>query len=248
MQKQQQEIIKWLKEKKFKGCIAGSCMLDYFEGADVDFFAYDKESFTQVFYALYYDDKFQILDPLEQWKADKFMTSTSQSKLGITTIKFMYNTCFPINIIVKNNCYNAFSVISSFDMDIITVAYDTYIGKKLDLSGDSSKTKIADWNRWNTTFYNPELWQISRILRQLQRVFKYYDRGYNTDLLVKKYIELIDVIQKHQDIFHSNNFSEKLKIRKNNTKIVKEICKVWLNTHTITDEQLELMIQKIKEI
>jgi len=92
------------------------------------------------------------------------------------------------------------------------------------------------------------LWQIGRILRQLERVIKYYKRGYDTDPVCIKYIELIDEVQKFQDIFNSNNFSESLKIRKKNSKIVKEICEIWLKTHEISDEQLELLKEKIKEI
>ena len=215
---------------------------------DVDFFAYDKESFTQAFYAMYYDDMFQILDPLEKWKADKFMSSTSKAAFGITTIKFMYNTFIPVNIILKNNCYNGFSVIASFDMDIVAKCYDTYIEQELDLTYGSTETKIVSFNKWNSSFYNSELWQISRILRQINRCFKYHKRGYNTDAVILKYIDLIDEIQKHQDIFSSETYSEKLKIRKKNTKIVKKICEIWLETHEITDKQIELINEKIKEI
>ena len=65
---------------------------------------------------------------------------------------------------------------------------------------------------------------------------------------VKKYIELINGIQEYQNIFNSDNFSEKLKIRKANTKIVKKICETWLETHEITDKQMETIDEKIKEI
>ena len=134
-----------------------------------------------------------------------------------------------------------------FDIDIICKAYDIETRQYLDLS-ENLPNKQATWNKWNTNFYDPELWQIGRILRQLERVIKYYKRGYNTDPLCVKYIELIDEIQKFQDIFNSNNFSENLKIRKNNSKIVKDICKIWLQTHEISDEQLALLKEKIKEI
>ena len=50
---------------------------------------------------------------------------------------------------------------------------------------------------------------MNRILRQLDRVIKYHKRGYNTDALVIKYIEIIDSIQEVQDIFHSENFYRK---------------------------------------
>lgn len=248
MKEHTDNIIKWIKEKKIKGCITGSCLLDYFEGADVDFFAYTEKAFTEMFYAMYHDKMFQILDPLEKWKADKFISDPKQGYTGITTIKFVYNTCVPVNVIYKAKCESAFDVLASFDMDIIAKAYDTFLGKELDLTGNSTVTKTASWNKWNPNFYSPELWQISRILRQLTRVIKYYKRGYNTDAVCLKYMELIDDVQKFQNIFNSNDFSEKLKIRKKNTKIVRDLCEVWLKTHEITDEQLELLTEKIKEI
>jgi len=252
MKKNIEEIITWIKKKKIKGCITGSTLLEIFNDEehvqDVDFFAYTEKSFTEMFYAMYHDKMFQILDPLEKWKADKFIQDPKQGYVGITTIKFMYNTFIPVNIIYKAKCDSAFAVLASFDMDIVCKAYDTFLERELDLTGDSTKTKIASWNRWNNSFYSSELWQISRILRQLTRIIKYYKRGYNTDNVVLKYIELIDEVQKFQNIFNSDNFSEKLKIRKENTKIVKKICEKWLETHEISDKQLELLTEKIREV
>jgi len=243
-------VTHWLKAQKLKGCITGSCMLNqYFDGMDVDWFAYNKQSFTQMFYAMWYNPEFQILDKLELWKAEKFMNQDNDFyKTGVQTIKFYYNTCIEINIILKKNANNIFSVLSSFDMDLVTVGYDTYLEQKLDLSGDSHKTKIVNVNQWNPQFLNHEAWAISRILRQLGRVFKYHKRGFNTDNIVHKYIELINIMQEHQDIFKSSSYSEGLKIRKKNTKIVKQLCEVWLQTHEITEEQIKVINEKIKEI
>jgi len=242
-------VVDYLKKLPIKGCITGSCLLDYFDDQDVDLFVYDEKSFNKVLFNLYYNTNFLILDKLEQWKLDQYLNKeyNNKSSFGITTIKFIYNTCVPVNVILKKSCNNIFSVLSSFDMDIISKGYDIESGQTLDLSEHLPK-KQATWNKWNTNFYDPELWQISRILRQLQRVIKYHKRGYNTDAVCTKYIELIDRVQEFQNIFNSDNFSEKLKIRKNNTKVVKEICILWLKTHEISDEQLELLNEKIKEI
>lgn len=245
--------VSWIKDQRLPGCITGSALLGFFPDEkhvqDVDFFAYTEQSFTQIYYAMYHSDMFTILDPLETWKSDKFRKDKQKfPKMGIQTIKFCFNTCVDVNIIYKQNCNDAYSVLSSFDMDIICKGYDTFLQKELDLTEGSTKTKVASWNKWNTNFYDPELWQISRILRQLERVVKYHKRGYNTDAVCIKYIELIDEIQNFQNIFSSDNFSEKLKIRKKNTKIVKDICQMWLKTHEISDEQLELLKEKIKEI
>lgn len=242
-------IIEYLKKQPIKGCITGSCLLGYFDNQDVDLFVYDEKSFTKILFNLQYNSSFLILDPLEQWKLDQFLNKeyNNKARFGITTIKFIYNTCVPVNIIFKKNCTNIFSVLSSFDIDIICKGYDIETRQLLDLT-EKLPGNQATWNKWNTNFYDPELWQISRILRQLERVIKYYKRGYDTDPVCIKYIELIDEVQKFQDIFNSNNFSESLKIRKKNSKIVKEICTIWLKTHEISDEQLELLKEKIKEI
>ena len=242
-------VIEYLKKQPIKGCITGSCLLGYFENQDVDLFVYDEKSFNKILFNLYYNPDFLILDKLEQWKLDQFLNKEYGNKatFGITTIKFIYNTCLPVNVILKKNCSNIFAVLSSFDMDIIAKGYDIETRQYLDLS-EKLPNKQATWNKWNTNFYDPELWQIGRILRQLERVIKYHKRGFNTDAVCVKYIELIDEVQKFQNIFNSNSFNEKLKIRKNNTKIVKEICQLWLKTHEISDEQLELLKEKIKEI
>jgi hypothetical protein len=68
------------------------------------------------------------------------------------------------------------------------------------------------------------------------------------DDVVKKYIKIINIIQNYENIFSSKNFDESLKVKKKNTKIIKQICKVWLETHEITDEQIELLKIKIREI
>ena len=242
-------IIEYLKQQPIKGCITGSSLLGFFPGQDVDLFVYDEKSFTKILFNLQYNSSFLILDPLEQWKLDQFINKeyNNKARFGITTIKFVYNTCIDVNIIFKKNCNNIFSVLSSFDIDIICKGYDIETRQYLDLT-EKLPGNQATWNKWNTNFYDPELWQIGRILRQLERVIKYYKRGYNTDPVCIKYIELIDEVQKFQDIFNSNNFSESLKIRKSNSKIVKEICTIWLKTHEISDEQLELLKEKIKEI
>jgi len=243
--------MQWVKSQKdVRGCITGSYLLDYFpdENQDLDVFLYSEKSFTELFYAMYHDPMFTILDPLEKWKADKYrMNDSDFYKFGLITIKFTYNTCVPINLILKKKCNDVFAVMASFDMDIICRGYDIQTKQMLDLS-ENKGGKVATWNKWNTSFYSSEVWEISRILRQLERCFKYHGRGYNVDAIVHKYIELIDKIQEHDNIFNSKNYTENLKIKKSNTKIVKMICEKWLETHEITPEQIELLKVKIKEI
>ena len=87
------------------------------------------------------------------------------------TIKFMYNTCLPVNIILKKGATDIFSVLSSFDMDIICKGWDIETKQFMDLSENLPDNK-ATWNKWNSRYYNPELWEVSRVLRQLERCFR----------------------------------------------------------------------------
>lgn len=250
MKEQIEKAIEFLKQQEVDGCITGSCLLDYFEGQDVDVFLYSEKAFTKLFYAMYHNPMFTILDKLELWKAKSFMDKEDFTKnkhvSGVQTIKFMYNTCVPVNIILKKSCNNIFSVLSSFDINIICKGYDLKTKEYLDLT--TNPGKIANYNKWNPAFQSTEIWSVSRILRQLERTFKYHKRGYNTDAVVLKYIELINTLQEYQSIFNSENFNEKLKITQENTLIIKQICEMWLATHEITDKEIELLQEKIKQI
>ena len=256
MEQQIENAIQWIKdlhteEYNVRGCITGSCLLGYFPDSnqDVDVFLYDDNSFRNIYYAMFFNPMFQLLDPLEKWKFEQEINDVKDfKKRGLITIKFTYNNSVPVNIILKKDCVNIYSVISTFDMNIIAKGYDLATKQPLDLSGAEPGNKIVTWNRWNTSFDNPKLWRIDRILRQLDRVFKYHRRGYNTDAMVYKYIEIIDWLQKYQNIFDSEVFTERLRVTKLNTRIIKKVCLEWLSTHEITIEAQDLIKQKIKEI
>src|SRR5690606_12453925 len=129
-------------------------LLEIFENEkntqDVDIFVYDEKSFTKLLFAMYHNPMFTILDPLEKWKFEQFINKNESTfyKFGLITIKFTYNTCIPINIVLKKNCINIFSVLSSFDMDIIAKGYDIETKQFMNLS-ENGDTKIATWNKWN---------------------------------------------------------------------------------------------------
>jgi len=246
MVEQINNAIGWLKSQPIDGCITGSALLDYFPGQDVDLFVYNEQSLTKVLFAMHYNDLFQILDPLEQWKFDEYINKkqSSLNKLGLITIKFKYNLCVDINIIFKKQSQNAFGVLSTFDMNIIAKAFDIRSQKLLDLS--DSPGMAADWNKWNLAFYELDLWKCSRILRQLERCFKYHKRGYNTDKVVLKYIEIIDEMLSYKSVFKSTDFDDRLKNYKGDLEKVKQICNVWLETHEITEEEIILLQEKVK--
>ena len=250
MKEQIENAIEWIKEQPIKGCITGSCLLEHFEGQDIDVFVYDEKSFNKILFAMHHNRMFNIMDDLENWKFHQFIDKEDKTytKFGLVTIKFTYNTCVDINVVFKKKCTNIFSVLSSFDIDVICKGYDIQSGQYLDLTNGSTTSKIASWNKWNTQFSSDEIWDISRILRQLERCLKYHRRGYNTDEVVLKYIELTDNIDRYESIFNSLNFNERLKETKINTNILKDICNVWLAKHEISDDELQLLKDTIKQL
>lgn len=251
MEQQQKLALEYLKTLDVEGCITGSCLLEYFEGSDIDVFCYSEASFTKLLYTLHFNPMFLLLEPIEKWKFKDYTESNykgSLKKLGLITIKFKYNTCIDVNVIFKDKNHSAFDVLQSFDMDIICKAYDIKTKQILDLTNGSTITKIASFNKWNNTFYNPNLWAVSRVLRQFDRTVKYYRRGYNTDPMVLKYIELLQGMLEYENIFTSDKMDEKMLSVKTNAPILIKILQQWLETHTITDTELELIKSTIKNL
>jgi hypothetical protein len=255
MEEQFESLIEIVKKQPIKGCITGSILLGYFfeeeSLQDVDVFVYDDKSFQKLLFFCHHSPLFHILDPLEQWKFDQYINrnDTSINKIGLVTIKFMYNLTIPLNITIKKNCTNILSVLSSFDMDIICNGFDIETQQYLDLTYGSTITKVANYNRWNPHFKSNEIWQISRLLRQSERVFKYSKRNINTDNMAKLYIELADKVQEHNSIFsNAVSYNESLNNTKKNAIIIKEILNVWLVTHTLSKKEQELLKTKINLI
>ena len=102
--------IELLKEQKVNGCITGSCLLDYFEGQDIDLFVYDKSSFNKLLFFMYYNPMFTILDPLEKHKFEDYTDNDKSSlkSIGLITIKFKYNLLVDVNVIYKEYHKNCF--------------------------------------------------------------------------------------------------------------------------------------------
>jgi len=255
MREQIDFIIDFLKnQKNVRGCITGSSLLgEYWDYMDVDLFVYDETSLNKILNILDFDKRFQILDKKEQWKFDQQINipnTGNKKKNFIQTIKFTYNTAIPVNIIFKPFARNIYEVLSSFDMDIVAIGYDLQTKQTLDLGNiNNRKNKIADWNKYNIAFYSNNLWDEQKLLRQLDRIFKYYKRGYNTDLVVLKYIEIMDNLKNYHNIFKDAKvFTNKLKIIKENITIIKKICNLWLQNHTITEDELKLIHIKMLEL
>ena len=215
----------------------------------VDVFTYDEAAFTKLLFTLYHNKMFLLLDPIEKWKFEDWTTNPykgSLKKLGLITIKFKYNMSIDVNIIFKEKNKSIFDVLSTFDLDIIAKGYDLKSKKILDLS--ESNGNKATWNKWNTAFYNPNIWAVSRILRQFERVIKYYNRGYNTDEVAIKYREILESMLEYENIFNSEKVDEKVETVKRNSKILIEILNKWLEKHEISESELELMRLTIKQL
>ena len=124
MKEQINNAIEWIKQQPVKGCITGSCLLDYFEGQDVDVFMYDEKSFQKLLFAMHHNSMFTQIDPIEKWKFDQYINKNQDPYFkGLLTIKFDYNTCVSTNIVLKKRCQDIFSVLSSFDFAIREPAF-----------------------------------------------------------------------------------------------------------------------------
>lgn len=249
MKTQIDNAITYLKTLEINGCLTGSALLDYFPDSnqDIDIFTYDEAAFTKLIFTLYHNPMFLLIEPMEQWKFKDWTENPykgSLKKLGLISIKFKYNMSVDVNIIFKEKNHTIFDVLSTFDLDIIAVGYDLKTKKTLDLSEHNGK--IASWNKWNKSFYTPNIWAVSRILRQFERVIKYHNRDYNTDAVTLKYIEILQSMLDYENIFSSEKVDEKVESVKTNSKILIKILNKWLETHIMTELELELIKKTIK--
>lgn len=247
MKKQFDDLINLIKSQdNLDACITGSCMLGYQEGwnQDVDAFCYSEQSFTELLYFCYYNKMFTILQPLEKDKFIQYTKSNKSSldKIGLISIKFTYNLCIPFNIVYRKNNRNIFDVISGFDCDLIAQGY--CLKTKKDLSLRESEGMSLTWNKWCKSFYNSNQFDVKRILRQFDRLCKYQSRGYNCDLLLDKYIYLVEDILSKDNIYISEKglvFYEKTQEEFN---LVLKVLQEYKKEKLITPEAL-LMLKTI---
>ena len=234
--------IELLKKQDFDGCITGSCLLEYFEGADVDLFVYNEQALSAVLYYMKYNSLFQILDPLEKYKESEYLKKgqSSLNKIGLITIKYKYNLAIDVNIVYRKNNRNIFDVISNFDLSIIAKGYDIKTGKILDLS-EYKGDKICTWNKWSKQFYSSTIWDVKRIMRQFSRVCKYQDRGYNLSSVTDKYIELVEDILSKPNIYKTERGTEFHENTIKEFEIVLKILKEYKKEKKISFEALNIL-------
>jgi hypothetical protein len=231
--------IEILKNQDINGCITGSCLLDYFEGQDIDLFTYDKSSFNKLLFFMKYNSMFQILDPLEQHKFDEYINEEKSSldSIGLVTIKFKYNLLVDINVIYKKFNKNCFDVISNFDLDIIATGYDIKTGKILSLR--ETEGMKGTWNKWNTAFYKKnDFWSVKRLLRQFERVVKYTERGYDLTEVTNKYIQIVEDIIKIENYYKTEKGTKFFEENMKQFEIVHKILNIWKVEQKLTEVQI----------
>lgn len=241
MKEQIDNAIELIKKQDVNGCITGSVLLDYFEGADIDIFMYDKSSFNKLLFFMHYNPMFTILDKLELHKFNEYINEDKSSldSIGLITIKFKYNLCIDVNVVFKKFHKNIFDVLSNFDLDIITNGYDIKTGNYLSLRTTTGLE--GTWNRWNTSYYKCNLWSCKRLLRQFSRVVKYTERGYNLDSVTDKYISLIEEILSKDNIYKTEKgtlFHEKTQ---KEFEIVLKILQLWKVEKKMSPENLMVL-------
>jgi len=241
MKEQIDNAIELLKKQDVNGCITGSVLLDYFEGADIDLFMYDKSSFNKLLFFMHYNPMFTILDPLELHKFNEYINDDKSSleSIGLITIKFKYNLCIDVNVVFKKFHKNIFDVLSNFDLDIIANGYD--IKSKQYLILRESKGLIGTWNKWNTSYYKSDLWSCKRLLRQFSRVVKYTERGYNLDEVTDKYISLIEDILAKDNVYKSEKGTLFYDKTQKEFEIVLKILQLWKKDKVMSKENLLVM-------
>ena len=129
-------------------------------------------------------------------------------KVPIITIKIYYNTCIPLNLILKKDSTDIFSTLSSFDLDIICKGYCLQAKQYLDLTGDSVTTRIANINKWNPRYNSDNIWDLSRVFRQFSRVIKYEKRHFDTSAVAIRYKEILENIIEFENIFKSEKMEK----------------------------------------
>lgn len=242
MKEQVDNLVALLKLQPIEGCITGSVMLDYFDGADVDLFCYNEQSFIAMLYFMHYDKMFTILEPMELKKFTDFtkLGKSSLDSIGLVTIKFKYNLCIDCNVTFKKFHKNIFDVLSNFDMDIIATGYDIKTGKTLSLRETTGLE--GTWNRWNTAFHKADLWSCKRLIRQFLRVIKYTERGYNLTSVTDKYISMIEEIINQENIYKTERGNDFYERTQKEFTVVLKILQIWKVEQKMTKEH-QLILQ-----
>lgn len=232
------DAIEIIKQQDIDGCITGSCLLDYFEGQDIDVFVYNESSFNKLLFFMHYHPMFTMLDPMEIHKFNDYIDNgkSSLEQLGLITLKFKYNLLVDVNIVYKKFNKSIFDVITNFDIDIICLGYDIKTKQSISLRETTGMT--GTWNKWNKAFYKSEFWSTKRLLRQFERIVKYTARGYELDAITDKYISLVEEIVNTENYYRTERGTKYFTDTIEQFQLVLKLLYLWKAEKKLTPEQL----------
>lgn len=213
--KELNKAIDELKETDIYGCITGSCLLeedfDTWESIpDIDIFVYSR---TAMMHAI------MVIENLgyepggkgkpvagEKIKKRWLIEDINNHNGFLNTIMYHRNDIL-VNITYKNGCTDVTDVLSTFDMSIIMKGYDISKGLYCDMRTlCSTDTKVAMPNYLNRNINDhPSRFNLNRLLRQWDRVIKYYNRGFDTRPMAKYYLDCINVVIDTGAAFETEN-------------------------------------------
>lgn len=192
------------------GCIAGSCLLgDDFSTwesePDVDFFAYSEISWVYAVTSVLAQPRYIPGTKKDAWKLDRISQGRSNAR-GKFITQTIYlkdtETDIYINISYKPGASNVLDVLSRFDMVSIMIGICCRTQVKVDLRGAFMQPKTptpidhaGDANPIRL-WYMAEGWDEETWSRELSRIKKYSDRGYNMENMA---ISMIKVAAKVLD-------------------------------------------------
>lgn len=206
------KTIEEIKAMNLFGCITGSSLLDanfdtWDTAPDVDVFVYTEMALVQAITKLEASGNYDYLTKGEEWKTNRTISSGSQKKAFLNTIKMVNkDTGIIVNVTWKKACKTMVDVISSFDMSIVMVGYDLVNNCTLDLREQWSTKDVAVPNKLRR--FNTDLWTVDNWVRQFDRVIKYWGRGYDTRNMARTYIKMIDDVIETGSLFQTKKSEE----------------------------------------
>jgi hypothetical protein len=198
---QEFEYLKTNLPEELRGCcITGGSLAAYMtpgrdveDDSDLDIFAYNTSTFLGLamwLKANCYTIGSSVDDEDRENLKFKwsFESEFSWSGWNLSTLKFRNSKDLVINLSVKKHRKNVFDIIADFDMSIVCIGYDMESGQLADIRGEFPNE--AKLNPWRKTNYSR--WEVSRFLRQYDRLDKYASRGYDVTLARQGYVDIIE--------------------------------------------------------
>ena len=238
--------IELLKRLDINGCITGSCLLEDFDPdgwgttPDVDIFVYGENELQHAIDVLTMQLR---MEPgtgtprsreQEKWKLDRLRTDGIDRKSPVCTHKF-YTDGVIVNVTYKRErvqghwmpIKDATGVLRSFDMTIVMQAYDIKSHVLYDMRVGDPKVAIPNPLRDHGCM----LWNVSKWVRQFDRVVKYYGRGYDTRPMAKFYLDMIDKAIDAGCMFDTEESKEYFNMMVEEFKEKRAAIAGWLEEH-----------------